>query len=76
MLPIFLRRFVCNSRPGRPRTARLVEKDPHEFNRLCQFDNLIAQILKNEDYFPTTVSRGKSESIVRFPKEGRLEVLK
>jgi hypothetical protein len=38
--------------------------------------NLITRIWKNEDHFPTTVSHGQSEYDVRFPKEGRLEVLK
>jgi hypothetical protein len=38
--------------------------------------NLIAQLSKNADHFPTTAFCGQSESDVRVPKKGRLEVLK
>jgi hypothetical protein len=37
--------------------------------------NLITRIWKNKDHFPTTVSHGQSQSVVRFKKKGRLEVL-
>jgi hypothetical protein len=38
--------------------------------------NLIAQLLKNEDHFPTTAFRGQSESDVRFPQKRTIRGLK
>jgi hypothetical protein len=35
--------------------------------------NLITQIWKNKDHFPTTVSHGQSESLSNFQKKDNVE---
>jgi hypothetical protein len=46
------------------------------FDPTLSFDSLNSRIWKKEGYFPTTVFRGQSESVVRFGEEGHLEVSK